>query len=96
MANSSDRYRAIAPGDYALRPLDNLFALFDRRSGLTHLVLSPVPEIIAAMGSADWTVEELARRLSRDFALTADGDVAAVVADRLAELTTLGLVEQVA
>ena len=95
MAHSSDRYRAVAPGDYALHPLDDLFALYDRRSGLTHLVLSPVPEMIDAMGAADWTLSELTTRLARDFALTADGDIASVIADRLAELTALGLVERV-
>src|SRR3546814_11743375 len=60
----ADRAYRAAPAD-ALRtePLDELTAIFDRRSLQTHLVVSPVPELLEALGVDPCTDARLAGRL---------------------------------
>ncbi|MDZ3831077.1 MAG: HPr-rel-A system PqqD family peptide chaperone [Sphingopyxis sp.] len=85
---------AAAPAD-ALRfePLGELTAVFDRRSMQTHLVVTPMPEILAALGDGACRADALADRLARSFDLEAEGDAVAILSDRLAELARMGLVE---
>lgn len=74
-------------------PLDSLTALYDRRSGQTHMLASPLPEILAALDAGPATAEQIVVRLSDSFDLHADGaDAIDVVIARLHELTGLGLV----
>ena len=91
-----DRVYCAAPPD-ALRiePLGELTAVFDRRSMQTHLVISPLPEILAMMGNEAVSASSLAGRLAADFDLDGESDVAVLVADRLVELAALGLVGEV-
>lgn len=81
-----------APPVGALRrtPLDIFDAVYDRRSGLTHLVAEPVPAILDALASGPATAGQLMARLAGQYAL--EGEAAALAA-RLAELVALGLVE---
>ena len=72
--------------------LDLFTALYHRRSGQTHLVSEPVPEIIAALEAQAHTPLSLRAALSAGAELSAEGDVLAALIDRLAELETLGLV----
>src|SRR3546814_8490598 len=69
----ADRAYRAAPAD-ALRiePLDELTAIFDRRSMQTHLVVSPVPEILDAMGVDACTAARLAERLAATFDLRSE------------------------
>lgn len=68
-------------------PLDSLIAIYHRRSGQTHLVTSPVPEILAALRQGDADIGELLRRLDiKDSAATRVSLEA-----RLAELIATGL-----
>jgi len=85
-------YRAAPAEALRVEPLGELTAIFDRRSVQTHLVVSPMPEMLAAMAGDACTASDLAVRLSKDFDLDAAGDPAAVVAERLAELAAMGLV----
>ncbi|QXF12514.1 HPr-rel-A system PqqD family peptide chaperone [Sphingopyxis terrae] len=87
-------YRAPEAGALRIEPLGDLTAIFDRRSMQTHLVVAPMPEIIAAMGDTPCDAGALAERLAAMFDLGAAGgdDVAAVLRERLAELAVLGLV----
>jgi len=87
-------YRAPAAGALRIEPLGDLTAIFDRRSMQTHLVVAPMPEIIAAMGDTPCDAAMLAERLAAmfDLADAGDDDVAAVLRERLAELAALGLV----
>lgn len=91
----SDRAYRAAPAD-ALRieTLGELTAIFDRRSMQTHLVIAPMPEILAAIGSEVCSANAVAERLAGDFDLDGEGDVVAIVADRLAELAAMGLVAE--
>lgn len=87
-------YRAPAAGALRIEPLGDLTAIFDRRSMQTHLVVAPMPEIIAAMGDTPCDAAMLAERLAAAFDLADAGgdDVAALLRERLAELVALGLV----
>ena len=87
------RYRALSAIDYKLTPLDVVSALYDKRSGQTHLVASPGPELLTMMQGSDLSVDELLQRLLVHYDLPADEDHRASVEARLNELVTLGLVE---
>ncbi|MBB5719376.1 PqqD family protein of HPr-rel-A system [Stakelama sediminis] len=86
------RYRAAAPDTMRLEPLDTMTAIYHRASGRTHLVASPVPEILTALEQGDATVQQLLDRLAAQYDL-ADGEAGALTA-RLAELEEAGLVER--
>ena len=88
------RWRAPEPGRLSVAPLDLLTALYDRASGQTHLLSEPMPQILDALAQGEATAAQLADRLADRFDLSAEGDVHAVIADRLAELAALGLVER--
>lgn len=89
-------YRAASPGALRVEPLGELTAIFDRRSMQTHLVVSPMPEILAALsdfgGDAACDVATLTARLAAAFDLDGEGDTRAIVAERLGELAAMGLV----
>ena len=87
------RYRAAPVEALRIEALGELTAIFDRRSMQTHLVVAPMPEIIAAMGDTPCDAAILAERLAAmfDLADAGDDDVAAVLRERLAELAALGL-----
>jgi PqqD family protein of HPr-rel-A system len=85
------RYRA--PTDAALltAELDAFTAVFHRPSGITHLLVSPAPEIVALLADTPLDLDTLLVRLGERFDL-ADADRDALVA-RLDELVAAGLVE---
>ncbi|WP_448658873.1 HPr-rel-A system PqqD family peptide chaperone [Sphingomonas sp. CJ99] len=85
------RYRAAPSQTLLIEPLDALTAIHDRRSGQTHLVAPPVPELLAALEDGPLDIDALFARLSDRFDLV-DGDADAL-AERLEELVTTGLVE---
>jgi PqqD family protein of HPr-rel-A system len=91
----ADRAYRAAPAD-ALRiePLGELTAIFDRRSMQTHLVVSPLPEILDAMGADACTPAQVAERLAATFDLGSAEDAQPILADRLGELAAMGLVER--
>lgn len=74
--------------------LDTLTAVYDRRSGQTHLLAAPLPDLLDALGGGEWTLAEFGAHLADQYELASDdGDAGAVIAARLAELAALGLVE---
>lgn len=87
-------YRAAPPDALRIEALGELTAIFDRRSMQTHLVVSPMPELLAAMQGEVRDAASLAAWLAADFNLEAEGDAVAVIADRLAELAAMGLVTE--
>ncbi|HEV7234039.1 MAG TPA: HPr-rel-A system PqqD family peptide chaperone [Sphingorhabdus sp.] len=90
----SPKYRA-EPAEHLLtEPLDAMTLIYQRRSGITHIVAEPVPQMLAVMGSDALAAEEVAQRLTAMFEIEGE-DVVAVVAARLQELAALGLVERV-
>ena len=85
-------YRAAPRATLRIVSLDALTLIFHRASGITHVVDSPVPEILELFGDEGLTADRLLARLSERFALE-DADPAALDA-RLAELVAAGLVER--
>jgi PqqD family protein of HPr-rel-A system len=86
------RYRAALPETLRTVPLDALTLIYHRSSGITHVVDSPVPEILEALGDAPLDVDALLASLAERFDL-ADADPLAL-AVRLDELVAAGLVER--
>jgi PqqD family protein of HPr-rel-A system len=87
-------YRAAPAGALRVEPLGELTAIFDRRSMQTHLVVAPMPEILDAMGSEACNAAGLAARLAATFDFDGADDVQPILAERLAELAAMGLVER--
>ncbi len=79
-----------------VEPLDMMTLIYQRRSGITHMVGEPVPQMLEAMGGDAVDAATLAARLAASFDLGGQEDAAALIAERLAELAELGLVERVA
>ena len=77
-----------------VEPLDAMTLMYQRRSGITHMVAEPVPEILAAMGGEAVTAATLVAMLSDEFELGSGDDAETVVTARLEELAELGLVHR--
>src|SRR3546814_15162165 len=73
MADQQHRYRAENPASIAVHPFDELTLLYHRRSGITHMVIAPAPQILAVMGSEELAVADILHRLSQDFDLGTEG-----------------------
>lgn len=85
-------YQAETADQRIVEPLDAMTLIYQRRSGITHMVAEPVPEILAAMGNDAVSAAVLAERLAAQFDLSDSDDVVAVIEARLQELAELGLV----
>jgi PqqD family protein of HPr-rel-A system len=77
-----------------IEPLDAMTVIYHRRSGMTHIVADPVPQILACMDTAPMTAADIARRIAATFEVD-DGEVEAVIAARLDEMAELGIVERI-
>ena len=86
-------YRAAPAEALRVERLGEVIAIFDRRSMQTHLVVSPLPEILAAMGSEACNAALLSARLAASFELADGEETRALLKERLRELAGLGLVE---
>lgn len=86
------RYRAADPASLRIVPLDILTAIYHRASGQTHLVESPVPEMLEALMASALSAEELLTALAARYELV-DPDPVALEA-RLDELAGAGLVSR--
>lgn len=79
------------PADgYRIVPLDGLTALYHCRSGMTHVLAEPAPEIIGALAGKQMNVAGLASELG----VECSPDNAAALAARLDELCEAGLVSR--
>lgn len=83
------RYAAPPADALLVAELDAFTALFHRASGITHLLVSPAPEIVAALAAAPLSLDALLAALTRDYDL-ADADPPALAA-RVDELVAAGL-----
>ena len=96
MADPKTIYQAEPADARIVEPLDMMTLIYQRRSGITHMVGEPVPQMIEAMGSDAVDAATLAARLAASFDLGGQDDAAALIAERLEELAELGLVERIA
>lgn len=84
------RFRAPPAEALAAVELDAFTALYDRRSGQTHLLIEPAPQLLAALADGPLTAAELRDWLAAAYDLP-DASDAALTA-RLEELVAAGLV----
>ena len=95
MGSSKILYRAEPADQRLVEPLDMMTLIYQRRSGITHMVGEPVPQMLAAMGDDAVDAAMLAERLRKKFDLGEAADAVAVLSERLEELAELGLVERI-
>lgn len=82
---------AADPADgHRIVELDGLTALFHRRSGMTHVLAEPAPEIIGALAGQALDLEALALKLG----VEVSPDNLAALSARLDELCEAGLVSR--
>jgi PqqD family protein of HPr-rel-A system len=74
-------------------PLEGLTVLFHPRSGQTHIVAPPAPEILDALAEGAADLDGLVARLRLKFEFD-EGEGRAAIAARLGELETAGLVRR--
>jgi PqqD family protein of HPr-rel-A system len=87
------RYKAEPAGMLLIEPLDAMTAIYHRRSGMTHIVSEPVPQILQLMAGEILTCGEILARLRSAF--DCDGvDADERIAARLDEMASLGLLER--
>ncbi|MET0365953.1 MAG: HPr-rel-A system PqqD family peptide chaperone [Sphingobium sp.] len=97
MGESGIRYRAEPEQLRLVHALGPMTLIYHRRSGITHMMSEPVPQILDALdalGPAD--AASVTRHLGARFDLeTEEADAArTVIAARLDELALLGLVQR--
>lgn len=85
-----NRYARVALSTLRIVPLDQMTLIYHRASGQTHVVASPVPELLEIMDETPADVATLLGRLGERFDV-GDPDAAALTA-RLDELADSGLV----
>lgn len=93
-------YGALPDGALKRVRLSGLEAIYHARSGITHLLAEPVPDLLDSLASFApgqfVTPRQLLARISERFDILGDDPAEApeaVLGERLAELATLGLVE---
>jgi PqqD family protein of HPr-rel-A system len=84
-------YAADPPETVRIAELEGLTLLYHRRSGLTHILAPPAPQILSALAAGPATAARIVDRIGAEFELEADNPAAATEA-RLAELEAAGLV----
>lgn len=72
--------------------MGEVMLLFHRPSGQTHIVASPVPEILDALGEGAADAQAVMARLLRDHDLDDTPDARDVVHAHLDELDALGVI----
>lgn len=88
MAGQKRLYFCDGDDAFVLRSLDGLTLLYHRPSGITHILDSPLPEIIAALEREPLAPDILMAQLSRHYDLEGD---AAELELHLGSLVALGL-----
>ncbi len=81
-----------------LHPLDYMTLLYDRLSGITHIVAEPAPQIIETLGSQALSVEQIERELQKQYDLKvfedSDDSFADIITARLDEFIDLGIIDK--
>jgi PqqD family protein of HPr-rel-A system len=83
-------YTADPAEGFRAADFEGMTALFHRRSGVTHVVAEPVPEILAVLGGKRLTCDALLEALDVD----ADEESHAALTARLDEMEEAGLVSR--
>ncbi len=92
MSDGGRYYTECDPDALLMRPLDGLTLIYHRPSGSTHIVDSPVPEILSLLGPAPQMAGNLLERLSADYDLGSREEALSGLEEHLDSLCALGLV----
>jgi PqqD family protein of HPr-rel-A system len=85
------RYIADLAAELKAVPLGGLTAIYQRPSGITHLLAPPAPQILEALAASPADEEGLLARIGERFDVEGGGEA---LASRLAELEAAGLVRR--
>ncbi|WP_022681336.1 HPr-rel-A system PqqD family peptide chaperone [Sphingobium bisphenolivorans] len=85
-------YRQDGPDALVACALEEMLLLYHRPSGQTHMVISPVPEILGELTAGPLAAGEIVDRLAQRYELGARDQAVGAVEAHLAEMTALGLV----
>jgi PqqD family protein of HPr-rel-A system len=88
---AGSRYIADADVLAATVELEGLTLLFHARSGQTHILAPPAPQILAALAGRPGDATDILSRIGDEFEVASE-DPAGAIAARLAELEAAGLV----
>ena len=88
---AAPRYSADPPETCRTAELEGLTLLYHRRSGLTHILAPPAPQILQALAAGPADAAAIVERMGAEFEVEAENPAAAIAA-RLAELEAAGLV----
>ena len=92
MTSAPQRYFRDCRGSVLVRRLDDLTLLYHRPSGMTHLLDSPLPEILDELEEKPQATGTILERLSRAYDLGAAEEASkAGLDDHLQMLVSLGL-----
>ena len=88
-------YRAEPEDQWVLCALEDIMLVYHRRSGQTHMMVSPAPEILLALRGRDGAeTGDVAAILAADYDLGDPADAQAAIAAHLEEMAGLGLVHR--
>ena len=88
------RFIADPPAERPSAEHEGLTILYHRPSGITHVVSTPVPEMLAALTDGPADAAEIVARLSAEHEVAGEDALEAIVAARLDELAAAGLVRR--
>ena len=91
------KYRFRCYENIRFKNLDCISLVYDRLSGITHVVTEPAPQIIQVLGQDTLSARQIETAMKRQFdMMTDDGDneFEDIIAARLDEFVNLGLMER--
>jgi PqqD family protein of HPr-rel-A system len=88
---AASRYAADPPETMRTVEVEGLTLLYHRKSGLTHFLAPPAPQILDALAAGPASAAQIVDRIAERFEVEAEDSETAISA-RLAELEAAGLV----
>lgn len=92
MTVAERHYFRDAPDEILVRSLEGLTLIYHRPSGVTHIVDSPVPEILAQLDGQSRSAPMILAQLVRDYELEDGEEALDPLVSHLEALCELGLV----
>lgn len=96
----TDSYKIRDAGNLLLQHLDYMALLYDRRSGITHIIAQPAPQIIEALGHNILQPAQIEKILNKEYDIQSfeDDNIDSfedIIIARLDEFVDLGIAEKI-